>query len=96
MIEHVFSDKTGTLTSNSMDFHKCTIKGVSYGLGTTQIARSNLRRRAWVPPEPPQEPSEPSTPNVNFVDPRVRKVLKDPADPSYAAVYEFMLTLPEP
>ena len=27
MIEHVFSDKTGTMTSNSMDFRKCTIKG---------------------------------------------------------------------
>ena len=45
MIEHVFSDKTGTLTSNSMDFRKCTIKGISYGKGTTQIARSNMKRK---------------------------------------------------
>ena len=45
MIEHVFSDKTGTLTSNSMDFRKCTVKGISYGKGTTQIARSNMKRK---------------------------------------------------
>lgn len=30
-IEYVFSDKTGTLTSNDMVFRKCTINGVVYG-----------------------------------------------------------------
>ncbi|XP_056260023.1 phospholipid-transporting ATPase IC [Seriola aureovittata] len=34
-IEYVFSDKTGTLTQNVMQFKKCTIAGRSYGSPTT-------------------------------------------------------------
>lgn len=30
-IEYIFSDKTGTLTSNQMDFQRCTIGGTTYG-----------------------------------------------------------------
>ncbi|POM78342.1 P-type ATPase (P-ATPase) Superfamily, partial [Phytophthora palmivora] len=39
-IEYVFSDKTGTLTCNVMEFRKCSIGGVSYGFGTTEIGRA--------------------------------------------------------
>ena len=30
-VEYVFSDKTGTLTQNVMVFHKCSVRGRSYG-----------------------------------------------------------------
>jgi magnesium-transporting ATPase (P-type) len=36
-ISHVFTDKTGTLTSNYMEYRKMSINGVAYGLGTTQV-----------------------------------------------------------
>ncbi|KAK1931978.1 Phospholipid-transporting ATPase IB [Phytophthora citrophthora] len=39
-IHHIFSDKTGTLTCNIMEFRKCFIAGVSYGYGTTEIGRA--------------------------------------------------------
>lgn len=43
-VTHIFSDKTGTLTGNYMEFRKVCINGVSYGLGTTQIGLDRLRR----------------------------------------------------
>ena len=42
-ITHVFSDKTGTLTQNVMDFRKCTIGGKSYGKGMTEIGQAALK-----------------------------------------------------
>ena len=32
-IKYVFSDKTGTLTCNKMEFKRCSVAGVSYGAG---------------------------------------------------------------
>ncbi|KAG7095035.1 hypothetical protein E1B28_005826 [Marasmius oreades] len=38
-IEYIFSDKTGTLTQNVMEFQKCSINGVPYGEGVTEAQR---------------------------------------------------------
>ncbi|KAF3702330.1 Phospholipid-transporting ATPase IC [Channa argus] len=44
-IEYIFSDKTGTLTQNIMQFKKCTIGGHSYGNPTTAEGMSVDRAR---------------------------------------------------
>ena len=43
-IDYVFSDKTGTLTDNSLDFRKCVIGNQNYGRGETEIGRAAKRR----------------------------------------------------
>lgn len=43
-IEYVFSDKTGTLTQNVMEFKKMTINGKSYGLAYTE-AQQGIDKR---------------------------------------------------
>ncbi|KAG1519211.1 hypothetical protein G6F52_008840 [Rhizopus delemar] len=43
-IEYIFSDKTGTLTQNVMEYRKCTINGVPYGLGVTEATMGALKR----------------------------------------------------
>ncbi|KAL1626826.1 phospholipid transporting ATPase [Neofusicoccum ribis] len=46
-IEYIFSDKTGTLTQNVMEFKKCTINGVPYGEAYTE-AQAGLQRRQGI------------------------------------------------
>jgi len=48
-ISHVFSDKTGTLTQNMMQFRKCSVYGVSYGKGNTEIGLARLARLGQLP-----------------------------------------------
>ncbi|KAG3115428.1 Phospholipid-transporting ATPase 3 [Phytophthora idaei] len=68
-ISYVFSDKTGTLTCNVMEFRKCSINGISYGSGITEIGRAALVRAGKpIPPEPKLDPSIKKIPFVNFVD----------------------------
>lgn len=51
-VSHVFSDKTGTLTENVMDFRKCSVGGVSYGKGVTAIGRAVATELGQeIPPE---------------------------------------------
>ena len=43
-VEYIFSDKTGTLTRNAMEFFKCSIGGVMYGTGITEIQKAMALR----------------------------------------------------
>lgn len=45
--EYIFSDKTGTLTQNIMEFKKCTINGVAYGKAYTE-ALAGLQKRQGI------------------------------------------------
>ena len=44
-IEYIFSDKTGTLTQNVMEFKKCSINGVSYGEAYTEAMAGAQKRQ---------------------------------------------------
>ncbi|KAJ4752769.1 Phospholipid-transporting ATPase [Rhynchospora pubera] len=44
-VNTILSDKTGTLTCNSMEFIKCSIGGVAYGRGVTEVEKAMAKRR---------------------------------------------------
>ncbi|KAL4317184.1 hypothetical protein HN51_071163 [Arachis hypogaea] len=43
-VDTILSDKTGTLTCNSMEFVKCSIGGIRYGRGMTEVEKALARR----------------------------------------------------
>ncbi|PKA53862.1 Putative phospholipid-transporting ATPase 9 [Apostasia shenzhenica] len=64
-VDTILSDKTGTLTCNSMEFIKCTISGTAYGRGVTEVEKAMARRKgsALI--------SKPLVKGYNFMDQRV-------------------------
>ena len=56
-IEYIFSDKTGTLTQNVMEFQKCSIHGVAYGEAITEAQRGAARREGRTDLRNPEEQS---------------------------------------
>ncbi|KAF8132618.1 hypothetical protein EV363DRAFT_1216395 [Boletus edulis] len=54
-IEYIFSDKTGTLTQNVMEFQKCSIHGVVYGEGVTEAQRGAATREGRADAVEPEE-----------------------------------------
>ncbi|KAK7023178.1 P-type phospholipid transporter [Favolaschia claudopus] len=54
-IEYVFSDKTGTLTQNIMEFQKCSVNGVAYGEGVTEAQRGAATRAGVADTMDPEE-----------------------------------------
>ena len=73
-IEYVFSDKTGTLTKNKLEFKKFCVNGKSFGTGMTEIRRNVLRKSGQEVPD--EKPNENSTiPNVDFQDTNFFKIL---------------------
>ena len=72
-ITHIFSDKTGTLTSNNMNFRKASINGISYGKGITEIGKAAWKLQGKpIPPEmleAEEMASKSLTPHVSFYCP---------------------------
>ncbi|RLN95710.1 hypothetical protein BBJ28_00025220, partial [Nothophytophthora sp. Chile5] len=75
-ISYIFSDKTGTLTCNVMEFRKCSIGGVSYGNGTTEIGLAALKRAGKPIPDMSAASSVPQIPYVNFDGPELFNDMK--------------------
>jgi phospholipid-transporting ATPase len=80
-ITHIFTDKTGTLTRNRMDFRKCSINGVSYGQGITEIGKSSwLLQGQDVPDEVlrgERLAQENKMPHVSFWCPKYEEHVED-------------------
>ncbi|CAE6450639.1 unnamed protein product [Rhizoctonia solani] len=49
-IAYIFSDKTGTLTQNVMEFMRCSVAGVRYGEGVTEAMKGAAKRRSTQAP----------------------------------------------
>ncbi|CAN0256362.1 unnamed protein product, partial [Pylaiella littoralis] len=79
-VSHIFSDKTGTLTCNIMDFRKFSVGGISYGLGITEIGRAAMVVEGQEVPEDVLDAEEKAkdyaAPHVNFYDPSVYRDLR--------------------
>lgn len=69
-VNYIFSDKTGTLTQNLMEFKKCSIAGVEYGRGFCEVERAIARRQGRSLPDDPRPPPG-LDPGFNFVDERL-------------------------
>ena len=96
-IEYVFSDKTGTLTRNEMEFKRCAIGGVSYGLdeeasvmGSNVFAKAKARRAGQVVDHGRCQYN--SDPAFTFTDPRLLRALES-GGPQAALINEFLTAL---
>ncbi|KAL1200978.1 putative phospholipid-transporting ATPase 8 [Cardamine amara subsp. amara] len=50
-VDTILSDKTGTLTCNSMEFVKCSISGTAYGRGMTEVEMALRKQRGMIIPQ---------------------------------------------
>lgn len=76
-VDTILSDKTGTLTCNSMEFIKCSVAGTAYGRGITEVERALARRKQSTLPENLEandarlSNGKPAVKGFNFKDERI-------------------------
>lgn len=78
-VHTILSDKTGTLTCNSMEFIKCSVGGVAYGYGVTEVERAMAKRNGSplivkgkdVMERFSNSPDRSSVKGYNFIDERI-------------------------
>ncbi|XP_034545688.1 phospholipid-transporting ATPase IA isoform X1 [Notolabrus celidotus] len=79
-VKYIFSDKTGTLTCNVMQFKKCTIAGVAYG-HVPEAEEGSFAEEDWH--------STQSSDEAGFNDPSLLENLQS-NHPTAAVIQEFM------
>ena len=107
-ISHIFSDKTGTLTSNVMQFRRFSAGMTSYGTPDEPIEADENQRRSssdnrcpGITPysnEPPEMQfargnAATEIPNVEFSDPQFAVDFADETQPNYANIEQLLLNL---
>uniref|UniRef100_A0A673BF82 Phospholipid-transporting ATPase n=1 Tax=Sphaeramia orbicularis TaxID=375764 RepID=A0A673BF82_9TELE len=86
-VKYIFSDKTGTLTCNVMQFKKCTIAGVAYGV--TLLSSIPVCSFVLTSPSPLSRHSTHSSDEAGFNDPSLLENLQS-NHPTAAVILEFM------
>ncbi|KAJ3225401.1 hypothetical protein HK099_006859 [Clydaea vesicula] len=80
-IEYVFSDKTGTLTSNVMLFQKCSINGVMYGHTAAPAVQPPVSTRTSSPAK--KTPVTKNIPTRDESEREMREIMNNAFDTKY-------------
>lgn len=83
-VQHIFSDKTGTLTENKMLFRRCTVNGIDYNHPPSQLEEEMSK---------PSSPAPPVQPNSKLLEDMCRSDQMQHFTVHSQRIQEFFLVL---